>query len=831
MIGVLSTKYQTQTRGAVDLNVLQACIGEKIKIITEIYFDDIYTCYDDQDKIAYFGPDSGLVDTRYTNDLIYFSDAGFLNNAQVGDLFSFTNVDGTGPDSYFTFTLLEKVNENVGRFDLDFQTIFPGIPGEPAYCFERNQFFANITSLKSLIYQFGINETGGFVSQIDGSLHKFSISSASHLTDNTGETLLPYGDLDWQIDTVELLGLDYDPNFPTDTRPRIRITHNTVVTPLFLDGQYSNLQQGIAPDYFKPDNQIKYTGQIDWNKSNSFIDNAKRIILDPVGQFGWFGTRFDGAKPDYSITSLTIQRISDSEFINQLEYNEVEVIFNVHSVSGSFDPTDSALIFGFNYLPQDSSLYQNTNRSIATNFCFDSKKINPDNISINGDYFGTSKQVIKTIKGDVIDANNTSVTVRILFGSGQADILTQEDTANYAMWVICENTAVDVELSDKSNILIQVDTIHVQLTKTDLLTDNTKFIEHPYDIAAAGFETLEMFPVDDVVANSSFGLNYTGLEDDGILLKTCTPKIVISHATEADITLDSFTINLENFQTVGSLPAVQAIDFNQIRPYKIENGIRKFISLERDFLKDDGLTKYFALNFPFMNRWEYWLQIAGLVSIPESLFDPSQDFNGANHLWNRLANASGWTLKYVVTFQIIQNGKLFEQEFEYELTSTYFESNTDWNNCNIKTYDVVTDSEIIVGSKKYANSNSDTKIICSFEKTIGDVPENASAVAIVIWAEGFEGGGVPEITRIDSVVDVTEVSLFKSIDESNKVKVTKTGSVFTGEALLRSDKIQNRSKLTLYARIYEVQVIDDSERVTNDFILRITNDLQARLVL
>jgi hypothetical protein len=119
---------------------------------------------------------------------------------------------------------------------------------------------------------------------------------------------------------------------------------------------------------------------------------------------------------------------------------------------------------------------------------------------------------------------------------------------------------------------------------------------------------------------------------------------------------------------------------------------------------------------------------------------------------------------------------------------------------------------------------------CTFEKTVGDVPD-LDHVAIVIWAEGFEGGGISEITRISSVHEVTEVSAFKSVDDSNKVKITKTGDVFTGEVLLNFDKIKNLTKMSLYARIYELENIEDTGRITNDFILRYTNDGQVRLVL
>lgn len=819
-LGILNRYYQTQSKGAVNLSMLQACIGEEIKVITELYFDQIYVADDVSDKTAIFAPDVSTTGILFRNNLIWFAD-DFLNNCQVGDVLK------SDQGTFGNFTILEIINSNVARVDIDFTT--PGyLPSTPYLLSTNDQYVYIVTPLKSLIYSFGINESGDYVSAIDGSVQKLSIDSSTALTDIISQDLLATGNRDWQIDLINLEGLGKDTHFPTDARVQVRITHTTVVTPLYLAGQYDNMRLGICPSYFKPDNTIKYQAEVDWNKSSSFLDSAKKIILPATGQFGWFGTKYNGSKTDYSISSLTLQRISDSVFVNQLEYDEVEVKFTVTSTGANFDATNTAFIFGFNYLPEDSDIYQNTNRLLSTNFCFDSQRFNPNNTPVNGVFYGTSDQVIKTVNGQVLSSTTAQITVRILFGSNRVNILKQEDVAKYAMWVIAERTDLDIEVCDKSNLLVQVDQIHEQLISVNLLTEVTKFLEHPYTVVGNGVDTLQMFPVDDVVANSSFALDYTGLEDDGILLKSCTPSLVITHASEADITLDSVRINLDNFPIIGSLPGIQAIDYNQLRPYKIEDGIRKSISLERDYNADSGNTKYFALNFPFMNRWEYWLQIAGITSVPLSLFDPSVPFNGANHLWNRLANSTGWSLKYRVVFEILQNGQLFEQQFEHDLTSVYFDMNTDWNNCTIKTYDVNTNDEIIVGSKKYAYGSTDTKVVCSFEKTVGTIPDN---VAIVIWAEGFEGGGISEITRISNMFDVISSSVFKSIDGNNRVVVSQTGGVFTGTALLSGDKIKNLSKMSLYARIYELQDILDYGRITNDFILRYTNDGQVRLVL
>jgi hypothetical protein len=810
---VASRKYQTQTRGNVDLDFLYACIGEKIKVITEIYFDQVDIATADN-KIT-FAPDPSVSGRVYNDDLVFFEDGDFLNNCQVGDLILFKH--NSIPTEIHT--LLEIINGGLGRFDSTFTNSSLG--------FSSGEYAANITPLKSLIYQFGLG-TGGFNSNTDDSLQKFVVNSDDEL-DTVTITLENVGDLDWQFDSVISEGVDSSLYV---TQQRLLITHSTIVSPLFLAGQYDDLYNGIAPDYFKPDNQIKYTSQIDYQKTAYIVSESSSLIPDPVGQFGWFNTKFNGAKSDYLISSLQFKR-PDLSFANQLEYTSMEVIFLVESLTGSIS-ANTSLVFGFNYLPSDESFYQKTGRSLEENFCYDSKQFIPNNTPVNGDKFGTPKQIIKNVKGEIVSSSICRITATIDIESGQLPILKQGDLAQYDLWCIVEDTSLTPELSDKSNLLVDVNYIYVQKTKIDLLDAQNVFIEHPYSDPAFGQPTLEIFPVDDVVANTLFTLDYTGLENDGIVIKSVMPQIVLVHDTEADIVLDSYFISTENYPVVGSLPSVQDIDFTADRPYKIESGIRKSITFKRDYPEDSGNVKAWVMNFPFMNRWEYWIKIAGLNQIPESIFDSSLPFKGANHFWNRLINIPGWTCVYRVNFDLEQNGEDFEQSFDYELTSTNYNSNTDWSDCEIKSYDIPTNTELIGGAKKFVYSNQsqkDTLIVASFTKSTGPVPDIMN-VAIVLWYETFEGGGITEITRISSIYDVLSTSAWKGIGLLKIVEITKNINIFTGRAILDYSKLPTGQKVTVYARIYEFNNTDvpDGGRITNDNILRATNNDEIRIV-
>ena len=817
MIGILSRKYLTQTRDTEELDILFGCIGEKLKVRSTIYFEQAVVI--SSDNKGYFNPGPSVSGKIYNDDLWYVEDGNFFNDCQVGDTIIFR------PQTYpvepeITDTIVEIISGGLAR-----------VASTHAHRLLDGGAIYNDTKMKSVIYQYGLG-VGGFESLVDGSLQKYILNTAGEMSVITITPASAIGDNDWQFNSLEL-SVTGNGSTPSYASQSIIIEHTFLVLPLFLVGSYDDLLNGLAPDYFKADNKIRYSSLLNFNKTGGISGINNELAFENVGQFGWFNTRFDGATSDYAISSLTFTR-ADLSIANQLEYVPIEVKFVINSSTNSFNAINTALVLGFNYLPSDENFYQNTDRTIETNFAFDSKKLIANNTVTNGGKFGTGLQIIKNVKAQVISTSVLEITANIEIASGQLPILLQGDIAHYALWCIVEDTSTIPELSDKTNLLIDVNYIYVQKTKIDLLDANNVFIEHPYESTVSGKPTLEMFPVDDVVANTLFTLDYTGIAGDGIIIKSVTPQIVLKHATEANIVLDSYLISTENYNTIGSLPAVQDIDFEGDRPYKIEDGIRKTITFKREYTSDVGNVRAWVLSFPFMNRWEYWLKIAGLNQIPVSIFDSDEPFKGANHFWNRLINSIGWTCVYRVTFDLEQNGENFEQSFEYTLTSTDFNSNPDWSDCEIKSFDIATNAEIVSGPKKYVYSNQsqkDTLIESKFTKSTGLVPD-ITEVAMVLWYETYEGGGITEIKRISSVYDVNSLSCWKGVGLLKRVEITKNINIFTGRAILDYSKLSDIQRSTVYARIYEVSDpnIPDGGRITNDNILRATNDDEIRII-
>ena len=823
MLRILEQKYYTQTRG-VTATELKACIGEKITIETKLYSEIVSVA--NNDNIFTIKP--FITDIQITadnSDVIIIDDAVFVASLKIGDTFDF--VDQTNSITY-PFTVKEILNFKTIRV-VENLAGFPEATSRLGADGSADGYIANTTPYK----YFEISQAvtiGGYASPTTAQIQTSAIISEDDLSEISETNLVNLNGKEWQSGSIKITGNGDG----YGAQKIITVTNEFIVTPLFLATELDDLLLGIKPDFWKKPENVKYKSEIVFAKTKQLATDSSKIAFENIGEFGWFNTRFDNALANYYRDSLVLTKVSDSSSVNSLEFvNEVEVLATIKRVSGTLlDNTNLKIVVGFNYLPQSEEFYRNNGKTLTENYLYDSLVIDMQDGEVEGISFGTDNQIIKVAEATFIDAETFTVRIRILFGEYIVPILRQDNEAWYNLWLICEDTSIVSPLCDKSSVLLQTNKVYEDLVDVDLFDNDTVFIEHPYSSTFYGKETLEMFPVDDVIANSLLQLDYTGKEAQGIKIVSVQPSIILKHATEADIILERAYINCENFDLVGSLPAIQDIDYTQDREFKLPVGdLRKTIVFARDYSNDLGAIKAWALSYPFMNRWEYWLKLEGITSIPASVFSSSLPFKGVNNFWNRLANISGWTLNYRTRLQIEQNGILFEQSFDDPLESQDFGANTDWSVCSIKSYDSISNNEIIATGKRYLDSAKKTKIVASFQKTTGTLPAS-DAFAIVIWIERFESGGIAEILRFSSVYEDDGTSSFISIDSSNKVSLNKTSDVYTGTCFFDHAKIPaNTTKMTIYARIYEVEALEFNVRISNDGKVRELLDGSVRQII
>lgn len=819
---IAAKRFNNELRPAQDLGYLIGCIGEKITVEVDFYFENVAGSIDGS-KIV-FKPTFAFVGTLDNEGLIYIDNSDYFSTCKVGDTIlipPYSNEVPAAGSNAGTYIISEILSPSTARFVTTL--------GVPVVFVEEtiginNGYIANISPLKGVKYYWNMVEAGvSFQSLVDGE-KQFGATNDALATVLTDIDMPLYGIKSYQIGSIKIKGGGI-PN----AQQKFTITHETVIYPFFLLNQYDDLLGRIKPSYFEAGSCLNYIAKIEIGKTLKDENSLIPIDVDnPKSNTGWFNENFNGGDNKYTF-SLAMTRVSDGESISALEFGEdIEVVATISNPVASFFDVISKCVFGFNYLPESESLYKNNGFDQARNFLLDSK-LGAEGVTANGDHLGGAMQVIKTVRLERISATQATVTAVINFGADAEAIMRQGDFMRYMFWVIVENPNIDPNDSDKVNLLLQVGEVHEQLTTIDLIDETTVFLEHPYTDKSDGQDTLEMFPVDDVVARSDFSIDYTGLEATGISIRTIRPTIKLRKDGEADILLESRTINTANATVIGSLPPVQNIDVAQDLVYKREAGIRKTVYAKRDFTLDAGYTKNWYLSYPFMNRWEYWLLLPNLGTIPDDLFDSTLPNNGLNNLWDRLASISGWSLFYELEFEIEQNGILFSQVFAHPLSSQYFLANTEWTNCSIKSYDPDTLTEIVNGGDKFLLGYKDTQIVATFEKTSGVVPD-VSQVAIAIWIEPFEGLGEADIRMISSEYDVIAASWFKN--PLNRVTLSQAGSVFTGTCIVDYAKLPTNKKFTIYARIYEkLGIVATFYRITNELEIRELMDGDLRIYL
>jgi hypothetical protein len=460
-------------------------------------------------------------------------------------------------------------------------------------------------------------------------------------------------------------------------------------------------------------------------------------------------------------------------------------------------------------------MYQNNGRNQKQNFVFDRALMTTGGAVINGDNFGTGYQIIKNVQATFLSINQIQITGKIQIGTTAQSIMSEGDFSRYMLWVTTENHALAATNSDKVALLLEVNEIYKQTVESNLITNQTLFIKHPYTDKVDGEVATEVFPVDDVVARSDFNIDFTGRESDNIKINSINARIYLSNGINPDIILDDFVLNTSAFPLIAAL--FQQFSFQQNRVFNIPAAeIRKVIDLQNNFAADAGLVRNWYLNFPFMARWEYYLVLLGLASPPAGIFDPSEPLNGINNFWHRMTTIAGWNLRYRIKFFYEQKGDSATQTFISNIASHNFNSNPEWINESIKSYDINAPfAELTFGGDKYIKGFEQTTIKANFEWAAGPIPALGDIV-MVLWIERFESSGVQEIRRISSVYLLDSGSWFLSSDGSGLVVVTLVGSTFTGTCRINDALLPVASKYRIYARLYHKPTLSIGDKIFQD---------------
>jgi hypothetical protein len=629
--------------------------------------------------------------------------------------------------------------------------------------------------------------------------------------------------------TNELGDVTIEGNGSTTYGQKFTIKHSGAVTPLFLASQIDDIKARLNPDYFASGDCLKHVFKLEANRDLSNPNDTQEVIYDErEGNTGWFNENYNGQEQNYTYSNLVFTRVSDAANLDALELtSQVDATFRVtNTVNSPFDASLTKGMSVFWILPDSETRYQNNNRTLKENFVYD-YALNTVGTVTNGDNFGTTLQAIEETEITFVDADNIDVRIRFDFGSLAQSIINENDFKNYVFGFTIENDGLTRETSDKTTLLINVDEFYIQLFDSNLITNSSRFLFHRYSDYADSITSPEVFPLDDMVAINNFSIDFNGLESDEIDIISVSHELVLKHATNADITLESNTYNTGGSTLLNGY--VPLIDVEQNRAFTIaDNDFRKLVTIQRDEANDSGTVYAYQSTYPFFIRWETWEALLGVSNPPSGVYDSSLPNNGLNQFWYRFSTL-GYTLNYRLRFTITQNGELFTQEFDTPLTMYDFNSNAEWNNEYIKSYDVATSTELISGSDKFIQGYADTRLEAAFDKTVGTLP-NLADIDIVFWIIGKESGTIRSVRRASSFYSTSGDTWFKGITSNELVDKTKVVSLYEGKVLVDFTKLSG-SEFTVYARIHDnVSGIPLTGKLLEDGTLKLLEDSTTKII-
>jgi hypothetical protein len=751
---------------------------------------------------------SNIADT----DGVAYSDSPKFTNFFVGDTVTVTGAFNTSNDG--SYTIIEKISDYAIRLNTSFISSFVSTNGT----IYITTPFAGHKYLFNWIENAAPTQFIEVESQQENQLYYDSATTALGAT-----SMLWNGN-----GTNEIEGATIEGGGTSTYGQKFTIKHTGVVTPFFLAAQLADTQARLNPEYFEAGNCLKHVFKLEVNRDLSNPNDTQVITYDErEGNTGWLNENYNGQKENYTFSNLVLTRVSDATTLDALELSSTtDATFTVtNTVDSPFSATLTKGMGVFWILPDLETSYQNNSRTLKENFVYD-YGLNTIATITNGNNFGTTLQAIEEVEITYVDADNIDVRIRFSFGSLAQSIINENDFKNYLFGFTIENESLTRETSDKTTLFVNTNQFYVQLFDSNLITNTTGFLFHRYSDFSDAVSLPDVFPVDDLVASSQFNIDFNGLESDGIDILSVSHELVLKHATNAEILVESNTYNTAGSDLLNGY--VPLIDVNQNRAFTIaDNDFRKLVSIERDSANDSGTTFAYKTTYPFFLRWETW-EALSVSNPPSGVYDSSLPNNGLNNFLYRYS-VEGYTLNYRLRFTILQNGEQFTQEFDSPTTMYDFDSNAEWNNEYIKSYDVATSTELISGSDKFLQGYTDTRLEAAFDKTVGTLPAIAD-IDIVFWIIGKEKGTIKSVKRASSFYADSGDTWFKGITSNELVNKTKTVSLYEGKILVDFTKLSG-SDFTVYARLHDnISGIPLDAKLLEDGTLKVLEDSTTKII-
>ncbi|GAF93801.1 unnamed protein product, partial [marine sediment metagenome] len=217
--------------------------------------------------------------------------------------------------------------------------------------------------------------------------------------------------------------------------------HIFVILPYYLEGELTDLLNGVQPTRFQGDNTLKYAIQTEFRDVLSNPNTAKSDVDDVLlGSVGGFGQNYNGFNNEYSIVSIDYEEVATT---NSADGIITDVATKVTVVVNSLNSTFVAgvSIFGVyhSYLPDEADytdqtdvykdvwLYDNQIQTLGTG--------------------ALGSTIVTNVEGAFDSTSQITITFEVAFSVAQQLLI--DATKNYAIGIQVADTSLSTDNSDK----------------------------------------------------------------------------------------------------------------------------------------------------------------------------------------------------------------------------------------------------------------------------------------------------------------------------------------------------------------------------------------------